>query len=445
MEVSPFRGICYNQGIVGDLARVLCPPYDVITPEQQKLYYEKSNYNAIRLEFPAESPEPTGDRYQRAAINFQQWLKHRVLQLDSVSSFYLHDHHFEYSGEKKVRRGLIARVKLEPWGSGIYPHEETFPKAKSDRLHLMRACRANFSPLLSLYQGSERKIASILSETSRAKPMIETSVLSPSTGGGQDEGGEAHTLWAISEPEIKRELSQFLSSQPLYIADGHHRYETALTYQQERAKEKSDSFDFSVIASGAKQSLTGKGAFNYVMLELVDFSDPGLVVLPLHRLVRSIAPSILGGLEDQLRNFFVLESVPLKAGDCQLPADSCLGILGLQPASLVVLKRRQDISLEAMMPGNRSQAYRDFDVSILNHIILDKMLGLTSKENVAYIVDLKEAYQWIKEGKYQLAFLLYPPQPEMVKAVDDAQDRMPSKSNYFYPKTPAGLIINPLD
>jgi len=430
MEVSPFRGICYNQRIVGDLARVLCPPYDVITPEQQQLYYEENSYNAIRLEFPAESPETAGDRYQRAAITFQQWLKHRVLQLDSVSSFYLHDHHFEYSGEKKVRRGLIARVKLEPWGSGIYPHEETFPKAKSDRLHLMRACRANFSPLLSLYQGSERKIASILSETSRAKPMIETSVLSPSTGGGQDEGGEAHTLWAISEPEIKRELSQFLSSQPLYIADGHHRYETALAYQQERAQE---------------QSLTGKGAFNYVMLELVDFSDPGLVVLPLHRLVRGIAPSILEGLGDQLKSFFVLESVPLKAGDCQLPVDSCLGILGLQPGSLVVLKRRQDIFLEAMMPGNRSQAYRQFNVSILNHIILDKMLGLTSKENVAYIVDLKEAYQQIKEGKYQLAFLLNPPQPGMVKAVADAQDRMPSKSTYFYPKPPAGLIINPLD
>jgi len=430
MEVSPFRGIFYNQGIVGDLARVLCPPYDVITPEQQQLYYEENSYNAIRLEFPAESPETAGDRYQRAATTFQQWLKHGVLQLDSVSSFYLHDHHFEYSGEKKVRRGLIARVKLGPWGSGIYPHEETLPKAKSDRLHLMRACRANFSPLLSLYQGSERKIASVLSETSRAKPMIETSVLSLSTGRCQDEGGEAHILWAITEPEIKRELSQFLSSQPLYIADGHHRYETALAYQQERAEE---------------QSVTGKEAFNYVVMELVDFSDPGLVVLPLHRLVRSITPSILGGLGDQLRNFFVLESVPFEAGDCQLPTDSCLGILGLQPGSLVILKRRQDVSFEAMMPGNRSQAYRDFDVSILNHIILDKMLGLTSKENVGYIVDLKEAYQQIKEGKYQLAFLLNPPQPGMVKAVADAHDRMPSKSTYFHPKLPAGLIINPLD
>ncbi len=445
MEVSPFKGIRYNQRMVGNLTRVICPPYDVIAPEQQKLYYEESSYNAIRLELPAESLEPTGDRYQRAAINFQQWLKHGVLQPDSVSSFYLHDHHFEYSGEKRVRRGLIARVKLGSWGSGIYPHEETFSKAKSDRLQLMRACRANFSPLLSLYQDSERKIASILSEASRAKPIIETSVLSLPTGGGQDEGGETHTLWAITDPEIKRELSQFLSSQPFYIADGHHRYETALNYQQERAEEQSDSFDSSVIANEAKQALTDKGAFNYVMMELVDFSDPGLVVLPLHRLVRGIAPSILVGLGDQLRNFFVLESVPLKAGDCQLPADSCLGILGLQPDSLVVLKRRQDISLEAMMPGNRSQAYREFDVSILNHIILDKVLSGAKDLDVAYTVDLKEAYQQIRERKYQLAFLLKPPQPEMVKAVADAQDRMPSKSTYFYPKLPAGLVINPLD
>ena len=433
MKVSPFKGIRYNQRMVGNLARVICPPYDVITPAQQKLYYEEDSYNAIRLEFPTESPEPTGDRYQIAAITFQEWLKHGVLQMDSVSSFYLHDHHFDYSGEKRVRRGLIARVKLEPWGSGIYPHEETFPKAKSDRLHLMRACQANFSPLLSLYQGSERKVAAILSEASRAKPMIETSVLSPSTEAGHDEEEEAHTLWAITDPEIKRELSQFLSSQPLYIADGHHRYETALTYQQERAQEQADS---------CKSSGDG---FQYVMMELVDFSDPGLVVLPLHRLVRGIEPSILVGLGDQLKSFFVLESVPLKAAGCQLPADSCLGILGLQPDSLVILKRRQDISFEAMMPGNRSQAYRKFDVSILNHIILDKMLGFTSKENVAYTVDLKEAYKQIREGKYQLVFLLNPPQPEMVKAIADAQDKMPSKSTYFYPKLPAGLIINPLD
>jgi uncharacterized protein (DUF1015 family) len=425
LEVFPFRGIRYNQRIAGDLAQVICPPYDIITPEQQKLCYKKSDYNAIRLEFP----EPTGDRYQRAAITFQQWLKQGILQYDSVSSFYLHDQRFEYSGEKMVRRGLIARVKLEPWGSGIYPHEETSSKAKSDRLQLMKACRANFSPLFSLYHDSERKVAPILSHVAQKEPLMSLRARRSNL----PDSNEAHTLWAITDPDIKREVSQLLSSQPLYIADGHHRYETALTYQQERAQE---------------QSLAGGGAFNYVMMELVEFSDPGLVVLPLHRLVRDIASSILVGLGDQLKNFFALESVPLKAGSpgaLVLPADSYLGILGLQPGSLAVLRRRQDISLEALMPGNRSQAYREFGVSILNHIILYKLLGLTSKENVAYTVDLQEAYQQIKEGKYQLAFLLNSPQPEMVKAVADAQDRMPSKSTYFYPKLPAGLIINPLD
>jgi len=304
--------------------------------------------------------------------------------------------------------------------------------------------------LFSLYQDSEQKVAPILSRIAQEKPLISLQAKRSNL----PDSKEAHTLWPITDSEIKWELSQFLSSQPLYIADGHHRYETALNYQQERARVSYEQIPSPLRGEGqgegeeAKQSLTGKEAFNYVMIELVEFSDPGLIVLPIHRLVRGIASSILVGLGDQLRNFFTLESVALKTGSSEasgLPADSCLGILGLQPDSLVVLRKCQDISLEVMMPANRSQAYREFGVSILNHIILDKLLGLTLKEDVAYTVDFKEAYQQIKEGKYQLAFLLNPPQPEMVKAVADARDRMPSKSTYFYPKLPAGLIINPLD
>ncbi|MGA2670282.1 MAG: DUF1015 domain-containing protein [Dehalococcoidia bacterium] len=425
MEISPFRGIRYNQRMVDDLAQVICPPYDVITPEQQKLYYKKSDYNAIRLEFP----EPTGDRYQRASSTFQQWLEQGVLRVDRLPSFYLHDHRFVYSDKKMARRGLIARVKLEPWGSGIYPHEETSPKAKSDRLQLMRTCRANFSPLFSLYHDSERKIAPILSQVVQGKPLMSLQTKRSNL----PDSNESHTLWAITDSETKRKLSQLLYSQPLYIADGHHRYETALIYQQDRSQE---------------QSLTSKRTFNYVMMELIEFSDPGLIVLPLHRLVRGITPPILVKLGDQLRNFFAVESVPLKTGSSdasELLVDSCLGILGLQPGSLVVLKRRRDISLEAMMPANRSQAYREFGVSILNHVILNGVLSRAKDLEVAYTVDLQEAYRQITEGKYQLAFLLKPPQPEMVKAIADAQDRMPSKSTYFYPKLPAGLVINPLD
>ncbi len=464
MEVSPFRGIRYNQRIVGDLAQVICPPYDVITTEQQKLYYKKGDYNAIRLEFP----EQTGDRYQRAAITFQQWLKQGVLQVDRVPGFYLHDQHFDYLGQKRVRRGLIALVKLEPWGSGIYPHEETSPKAKSDRLQLIRACRANFSPLFSLYHDPERNVASILSHVVQEKPLMSLRARRSNL----PDSNEAHTLWAITDPKTTLQLSHFLSPQPLYIADGHHRYETALTYHQERTQEQSDSFDSSVIATlngvKRKQSLSDKEAFYYVMMELVDFFDPGLLVLPLHRLVRGIAAGALAELEKKLENFFTLEFVSFSEDSfarchCESFAlsviaspdfigtrqsrssqDIILGILGLRAGVLVLLRQRQDIHLEAMMPGNRSQAYREFDVSILNHVILDKVLSGVKDLDVAYTVDLKEAYQRIKTGKYQLAFLLNSPQPEIVKAIADAQDRMPSKSTYFYPKLPAGLVINPL-
>jgi uncharacterized protein (DUF1015 family) len=428
MEVSPFRGIRYNERVIDDLGQIICPPYDVITPEQRELYYGRSDYNVIRLEFA----KPSDDIYEKASITFQRWLKQGILQHDSVSGFYLHDHLFEYSGKRMIRRGLIACVRLGPWGHGIYPHEETSSKAKSDRLRLMQACRASFSPLFSLYHDPEREVARILSRAERERSLMS---LRPKRGNLPD-SNEGHTLWAVTDSETKLQLSRLLSSQPLYIADGHHRYETALTYQQERTQCQSDD---------CKRA---SEAFNYVMMELVEFSDPGLVVLPLHRLARGVAPSTLVGLADQLSRLFVLECIPLEVGgpgEQGLPSGSCVGILGLQPGSLVVLKRRQDVSFEPMMPGNKSQAYRDFGVSILNHVILENVLSGAENLDLGYTVDLREAHQQIKGGKYQLAFLLNSPRPEMIKAVADAQDRMPRKSTYFYPKLPAGLIINPLD
>jgi len=422
MEVVPFRGIRYNETAVGELAKVICRPYDVITPEQQRLYHAKSDYNAVRLEFP----EPIADRYQRAAMTFRQWLNQGVLQYDSASAFYLHEHEFKYSGRKMLRRGVIARVELEPWGSGILPHEETASKAKTDRLQLMQACRANFSPLFSLYHDSQRKIAEILYGAAQDKPVMSL----PADRSNFPDSDEAHRLWTVSDPEIRRELGELLSAGPIYIADGHHRYETALTYQQEKTQGRSPG---------------GSGAFNYVMMELVEFSDAGLIVLPLHRLVRGILPSILMNLVDRFRDFFNIEILAPRIDGWDLPADSCLGVLGLQPDSLVVLNRRQDVALETMMPSTRSQTYRELGVSILNHIVFDGVLSEAKDIEVSYTVDLEEARQQIREGQYQLAFLVHPPQMETIKAVADAQDRMPAKSTYFYPKLPAGLVINPLD
>jgi len=462
MEISPFRGIRYNREIIGDMAWVICPPYDVISPNQQEFYYGVSDYNAIRLEHPlpdrCQLPNVNyNDKYSMAATTLRQWLRQGVLEIDDCPSFYLHDQYFDYLGTRRVRRGLVARVALEPWGSGIYPHEETFPKAKDDRLKLMRACRANFSPLFSLYHDSEQKITSILSEVARGKPIIDVAGLSPLMRNG--EGGERHVVWAITDPETKNQLGGLLSTQTLSMADGHHRYETALTYQLEQSQARRNS--------KIEQPLTGKEAFNYIMMELVEFSDPGLLVLPIYRLVRGISPSSLAGLEKQLDNFFTLEFITLTdtlfassnydkseprvkcEGDealSELLNGAVLGVLGLKAGFLVLLRERRNLSLGNMVTGDHPQVYKQFSVSLLNHVILDRLPGFAASEgDIVYTESATEAYRRIQEGEYQLAFLLNPPQTKIVKAFADAKAKMPGKSTYFYPKLPTGLIINLLD
>jgi len=432
-EIYPFRGLRYNQEIVKDLAQSICPPYDVIAPGQQKYYHEKSNYNAIRLEYPlptVTTKQSAYNKYSGAAITLQRWLKEKVLQLEDYPAFYLHDQYFTYLGKRRKRRGLIVHVKLEPWGNKIYPHEETFPKAKDDRLKLMRACQASFSPLFALYQDYEDKIAKTLTEASRAEPVIEFT-----------HPEEKHVVWAITDPAFICRLSEFLAKQSLYMADGHHRYETALAYQQERTH---------ISTSKTPMSLTGTEAFNYVMMTLVDFSDPGLVILPVHRLVRGIAPSALAQFENQLKRIFALKYVPLtenliRSLECRMDGGALLGILGLVPQSLVLLQRRPDISFEDIMPRNHSLPYKNLSISLLNHLILDRILGTTQdSENVTYTVDIQQICQQIKEEKYQLAFLSNSPPLEIIKTIADADDRMPRKSTYFYPKLPTGLIMNSL-
>jgi uncharacterized protein (DUF1015 family) len=447
-EVCPFQGVRYNGRVVKDLAKTICPPYDVITPEQQKAYYERDVYNAIRLEYPAGEPgdDAESSRYTRAAICFHKWLDDEVLEVDQLSAFYLHDHYFTHMGRERRRRGLIARVRLQPWYQGIYPHEETYSKAKSDRLLLMRACRASFSSILALYHDRRQGLGEVLSKAEQTKPIIDC----------QCERREAvslsegHVIRAIAEPRLVEQITELLAALPLFIADGHHRYETALAYQQERAQGiGSLSAGRQEVVGG--QSPTGNEAFNYAMVELVEFSDPGIAILPIHRLLRGLPASALAELRRRLEDTFIVSSIPVTewlVGDLKgrIPAQALLGILGLEPGCLLVLRQRQHIPVEWMMPDDRSQAYKRFDVSILSDLILDTMLGFTeSHGDIAYSVDINEVWQAISEGEYQVAFLVNEPQVGVIRAIADAKDRMPRKSTYFYPKLPAGLVINPLD
>jgi uncharacterized protein (DUF1015 family) len=422
-EISPFSGVRYNQDIVGDMASVICPPYDVISPDEQRAYYEKSDYNVIRLEHGAVLPNDTkaNNKHSRASATFSKWLKDRILVADHVPSFYIHEHIFTHQNIRKRRLGLTVCVRLEPWEKRIiFPHENTVPGIKSDRLELMRACAANFSPLLGIYEDLGQKVTKLLNTQAGRKPVIDFT-----------EAGETHKLWVANEPEFVQRVSHFLASKPIYIADGHHRYETALAYRDEKRHE----------------TAPGKGnqAFNFVMITLVSFSDPGLIVLPVHRLIRNLSSKALAQFRNNLEAFFELESAPL--GETGLPErrGATTRVLGLEPGSVIALKLRQPSSIKEIMPQEHSEAYKRLDISIVQHLIIDKLIALDKNSSVVYTPDMLEARRLVESGEYQLAFLLNPIPVTTIKAIADANDKMPGKSTYFYPKLPTGLVINRLE
>jgi uncharacterized protein (DUF1015 family) len=422
-EISPFPGVRYNQEVVGDMASIICPPYDVISPEEQKAYHRRSEYNIIRLEHGMEFPKhaEASNKNIRASATFNQWLKDRVLVADHVPSFYIHEHSFTYQNIRKRRLGLTACVRLEPWGKKIIlPHENTVPGIKSDRLDLMRACAASFSPLFGLYEDPGQKVTKLLTSQTSRKPAADFVA-----------GDEAHKLWVANEPEFVQRISHFLASKPIYIADGHHRYETALTYRDEKRQETSSG--------------KGEEAFDFVMMTLVSFSDPGLIVLPVHRLMGNLSAEALAQFRSNLGTYFELESAPL--GEAGLPEirGAITRVLGLELGNVVALRVRQSASLREMIPGGHSEAYKRLEVSIVQHLLIDRLTGFDKSSSVAYTPNMVEARRMTESGEYQLAFVLNHVPVATIKAIADANDKMPGKSTYFYPKLPTGLVINRLE
>ncbi len=422
-EISAFHAVRYNQEIIQDMSEVICPPYDVISPEQQKAYYEKDDYNVIRLEHGMVLPTDTktNNKHTRACTAFNQWLKDRVLLTDHVASFYIHEHCFTFQNMRKKRIGLMACVRLEPWEKKvIFPHENTVPGIKSDRLELMRACPVNFSPLLGLYEDLGQKVTKLIAIQSGRKPAIDLA-----------DSGETHKLWVANEPEFVQRVSHFLASKPIYIADGHHRYETALAYRDERLEQIKHA--------------RGHEAFNFVMITLVSFSDPGVVVLPVHRLIRNIAAGALTKFKSALEQYFELVSVPLDENGLPEIAGAVTRVLGLEPGNAIGLKLRQPSVLREVMPPGHSDTYKRLDISIVQHLAIDKLVALDKNASISYTPNATDARRLVENGEYKLAFILNPIPVTTIKSVADSNDKMPGKSTYFYPKLPTGLVMNRLE
>ena len=432
-EIHPFRGLRYNQSLVKDLSAVICPPYDIITPQIRQELYHRSEYNFVRLEFSRELPQDTAtdNKYTRSSATLEQWLKQDILKLDDTPAIYLHDHYFTYQGKEYRRRGIIARVRLEEWDKMVIrPHEGTLSEPKSDRISLLWALQANTSSILALFEDQGQQVSSILSSQEQNEPAISL----------VNADGERHYVWAITEPEAVNQISRGLAHQPLYIADGHHRYESSLIYQRERHT--------------CSPSATPDEAFDFVMMTLVDFSDPGLLILPPHRLVRGIAKATLNELMANLKSLFEIEMLPLNTRGVWQQVDDLLNqgkvsqdrlvLCGLVPEHLLVLRLHDFTAARQMIPYFHCELYKRQMVSIIDHVILEKMLGLsnTSEESIlAYTHDRLDAVNKVLDQEYQLALLISPVEVEMVKAMADTGDRMPKKSTYFYPKSPSGLVF----
>lgn len=472
--VIPFKGLRYNPQKAGDLAELVTPPYDVIDNAAQDRYYKRHPYNIIRLEYGKTFPgdNESDNRYTRAAYDYNNWLKEGVLAPEPKPALYLYEQEFTLGGETKIRSGLVCGVKLEPYENGVVlPHEETMPKHKADRLELMRTCRANFSPIFSLYADKEEVVNKSLRDSVKdMSPDVDF----------KDEAGHQHRMWVITDAAVIARVQEAMADKRIFIADGHHRYETALNYKKERDAAKGDPEGNTPVTATSSCCCGPDGnmscfaesepAYNYVMMTLVNLYDPGLVVLPTHRLVKNVTGLDKSSLIKQIKQNFTIEKYPLLENRSNLQEFLALlaergqankdiitdsinhpHVFGLYTGNseLYLLKLNDKGNLSSLMPKDKSPDWQGLDVSVLHTLIIEKYLGICGElrakaEHITYSREEEGALAAVDAGEYQLAFFMNPTLVEEVTRVAGNGEKMPQKSTFFYPKLISGLVVNRL-
>ena len=409
-EVIPFRGICYNPDKVRAGA-VMAPPYDVIGPETLRDLYRRSPYNIARIDAGQELPEddPGENKYTRAAALVNEWLEKGVLLESKSPCLYAYEARYQARGKWKKLLGVFALVKLEPFGSGhIYPHECTHSRARNDRLSLLMATGMNTSPIFSFYENPESGTSALLSRFSESVPAhLEAT----------DLDGFAHRLWVIDAPEDISAFQADTGGRPVFIADGHHRYETALENQRQMREKLG-------LAAGQMED----APFNYVLMFLANIADGGLTVLPTHRLINGsfTMPGSLG-------EHFEVEELPSDA-------DMLKSIKGMKNTfGIYAGGRRYRAAYDGGELVDYHPALRELDVVILHELVISKLLYCHS---VAYEMDAEAALRQVDSGSRDAAFFLNPTSVNEVMEVALSGQRMPPKSTYFYPKIMTGFVMS---
>jgi uncharacterized protein (DUF1015 family) len=440
--VAPFKGLHYNLAKVPNLTEVVTPPYDVIKPAEREVLASRNPYNMVHLILPQALPgdDRLRNRYTRAAALFRQWQQEEVLVRDPEPAFYYWETDFEFQGQLRTRKGLAALVRLEPLrGGAIKPHEQTFSAAKADRLELFKQARAHFSPIFSIYPDPENLVLGRL-QTALPPTPLEDFV---------DTLGYRQRLYRVTDPEALRTAHQAMAGLTLFIADGHHRYETSLNYQK--------------LLKQQYPQASPQAPFNYTLMYLSNIFDPDLVILMAHRLLGGPRVKHLDEFKvlGRLKEYFEIISLPAADEFGEAYEDflqQSLAEVPLQETAFILLGFGRKAWLLKMRPGVRQQtlarqmhpALAQLDVAVLNYLIFEKVLGLDAKaqddqETFKYSSKISEAVHAVTSREARLAFILNPTRIEQVQEVASAGLTMPRKSTYFYPKVMSGLIMNPIN
>ena len=442
-DIQAFRGLRFDLSKVGSLSDVVAPPYDVISSQQQAELYARNEFNIVRL-ILSKADDLIGEEtvYDRAADHLKNWRRDSILRPDPVASVYVYHQSFEFEGQQYRRRGFLSRIKLEPFGEGtVYPHEQTHSKAKEDRYQLMKRCRANLSPIFGIYPDAENE----------AQEVLESAIEDRTPLTALDEHGVEHQLWRVTDTDAIARATTVLGSAAVYIADGHHRYETSCRIRDE--------------ARAAGET----GTADYALMMFISMHDPGLAVLPTHRLFRGLPELTSAELTERLAVAFEIEVVgkgPTLGGQVwdTIRVEDQQSTIGLycRADDTWVLARLNLGGIEKMesIAPDQSDCWRGLGVSLLHRLIVEELLGKNHLPAPKYVHSIQEVYDGIANGDpagrdatgqagtgspFELVALVMPASVNDVKEISEQGLRMPAKSTYFYPKLLSGLVINPLD
>jgi uncharacterized protein (DUF1015 family) len=422
-EIAPFRAVVYDPARAGPLDRLLAPPYDVVSPAERDRLLAKSPHNFVRIDLP----EGEGDaKYDNAARELSRWLQGGLLRRDERPALYRYHQRFSLGGKELTRRGFVARVRLRRYDERVVlPHERTLSGPRLDRLKLTRATRAHLSQVFALYPDPGRRVDAEFEQVESAPPELE----------GRTDDGTLHRVWRLTDPRAQRRVAAALADAKLYIADGHHRYETMLAVRDELRP----------LARSPRSSI------EYGSLFLTGMEDPGLVVLPTHRVVHGLSGFELDRFLPRLRERFAVEE--LRAASPEQLRDR-LAAAGRSSPAFVLLSGSRAF-LAALRPGQEAAvpahaAVRRLDVAVLHALILEELLGIDRsaqerQTNLRYVKDVPGALEEARRPDVQAVFLLNPTEVAQLRAVADAGEIMPQKSTYFFPKLASGLLLNPID